>query len=120
MPRRMNLPGASELFRPTGVPEQGRDIGTALAPDIEADSQTEQIEKATPIRTSGRTQHDDKITVYVSRAELLALEQARLRLRGDLGLNVDRGRIVREAIAIAMDELDHQGGDSQLFQRLSQ
>ena len=33
-------------------------------------------------RGSGRVRHEEKITVYVSRDELLALEQARLGLRG--------------------------------------
>ena len=37
--------------------------------------------------------HDEKITVYISKEELLALETARLTLRGH-GLAVDRGRIV--------------------------
>src|SRR6202000_1130258 len=47
---------------------------------------------------SGRERHDEKITVYCSPEELLDLETARLRLRGEHGLAVDRGRIVREAL----------------------
>ena len=46
---------------------------------------------------SGRERHDEKITVYLSPDELVDLEQARLALRQDHGLAVDRGRIVREA-----------------------
>ena len=45
-----------------------------------------------------RTKHDEKITVYISADELLALETARLTLRGQHGVAADRGRIVREAI----------------------
>ena len=67
---------------------------------------------------TGRVRHDEKITVYVSSEELLALEQARLQLRAQHGLRVDRGRIVRAAVAIAMAELAEQGGDSQLVRRL--
>ena len=47
-----------------------------------------------------RTKHDEKITVYISADELLALETARLTLRGQHGVAADRGRIVREAISV--------------------
>lgn len=68
--------------------------------------------------SSGRIRHDEKITVYVSRDELIALEQARLQLRSDMGLSVDRGRIVRAAVAMALDDLHRNGADSQVVQRL--
>ncbi|QTR06373.1 hypothetical protein J7S33_24485 [Saccharothrix algeriensis] len=58
------------------------------------------------------------MTVYVSDEELLALEHARLELRGEHGLAVDRGRVVREAIAIVLDDLEEHGGDSPLVRRL--
>jgi hypothetical protein len=95
MPRRVTLPGASELFR-----------DTQAAPDDQS-------------RGSGRVRHDEKITVYVSAEELLALEQARLTLRARHGLAVDRGRIVREAIAAALADLESGGGESELVRRLS-
>lgn len=69
-------------------------------------------------RPSGRVRHDEKITVYVSADELMALERTRLELRGDLGLSVDRGRIVRAAVAMALDDLRQHGADSELVQRL--
>ena len=56
-------------------------------------------------RGSGRVRHEEKITVYVSADELLALEQARLTLRARHGMAVDRGRIVREAIAATLADL---------------
>jgi len=71
-------------------------------------------------RTSGRVRHDEKITVYVSRDELLALEQARLQLRADFGRAVDRGRIVRAAVACAMDDLAANGADSALMRKLAE
>nr|WP_239580104.1 hypothetical protein [Microlunatus panaciterrae] len=71
-------------------------------------------------RGSGRVRHDEKITVYVSGDELLALEQARLTLRAEHGMAVDRGRIVREAIAAVIAELAERGSDSELVRRLSQ
>lgn len=98
MPRRVSLPGAAELFRPTEA-----------APEAAADD----------TRGSGRVRHDEKITVYVSSDELLALEQARLTMRARHGLAVDRGRIVREAIAAALADLDGRGDDSELVRRLT-
>ena len=71
-----------------------------------------------PPRPSGRTRHDEKITVYVSSDELLELEHARLILRGQHGVAVDRGRIVREAIAILLADLDTKGDASVLVRRL--
>ena len=70
-------------------------------------------------RGSGRIRHDEKITVYVSTEELLALENARLQLRAQ-GVAADRGRIVREAIAIALADLDLRGTESALVTRLDQ
>ncbi len=69
-------------------------------------------------RPSGREQHDEKITVYCSADELFDLETARLSLRGEHGLVVDRGRIVREAVAIILADLDAKGDDSILVRRL--
>ena len=95
MPRRVGLPGASELFRATH--EETAD-GTA--------------------RGSGRVRHEEKITVYVSADELLTLEQARLTLRAKHGIAVDRGRIVRTALALVMEDLDIRGGESDLVRQL--
>jgi hypothetical protein len=69
-------------------------------------------------RGSGRTKHDAKITVYVSGDELLALEQARLTLRGSHDLAVDRGRLVREAVAVLLSDFEEHGEESVLVQRL--
>jgi hypothetical protein len=103
--RRASLPGASELFRPTSL-VRPVDPEPAEPSDL-------------PERPStGRQKHDTKITVYVSDEELLALEHARLSLRGSFGLAVDRGRIVREAIAVLLADLEEHGERSQLVRRL--
>lgn len=94
MPRRVALPGATELFRAT-------DLVGGSGP-----------------RPSGRVKHDEKITVYVSADELVALEQARLTLRARHGVAVDRGRIVRAAIALAVADLDFNGDDCDLIRQL--
>ena len=69
-------------------------------------------------RPSGRERHDEKITVYVSAEELMDLEHARLVLRGEHGLAVDRGRIVREAVAVVLADLETRGDASILVRRL--
>ncbi|MGY1710325.1 hypothetical protein ACI8AC_12530 [Geodermatophilus sp. SYSU D00758] len=66
-----------------------------------------------------RTRHDEKITVYLSAEELLALESARLSLRAEHGVAADRGRIVREAIAVLLADLADSGADSVLVRRLT-
>ncbi len=104
MPRRVGLPGASELFRPTEsapVREVTPVVDPAEAPPI-----------------SGRVRHEEKITVYVTSEELLALEQARLMLRARHGLAVDRGRIVRTAVSLAMADFEARGADSDLVRGL--
>jgi hypothetical protein len=67
---------------------------------------------------SGRERHDEKITVYCSPEELLDLESARLTLRADHGLAIDRGRIVREAVAVVLADLEAKGEASILVRRL--
>jgi hypothetical protein len=82
-PRRVSLPGVAELLRPVG-PGPASDSGR---------------------QASGREAHPQKITVYLSADELLDLERARLTLRAH-GIGVDRGRLVREAIAVLMMDLE--------------
>lgn len=69
-------------------------------------------------RGSGRQKHDAKITVYLSGDELVAMEQARLALRASHDLAVDRGRIVREAVAVLLADFEAGGEDSVLVTRL--
>jgi len=112
VPRRVNLPGADELFRAT----QDHDAPTATAkpiavPDPVSDDETR--------RGSGRVRHDEKMTVYVTANELFDIEHARLTLRRDHGLAVDRGRLVREAVAIMLADLAEQGDDAELVRRLA-
>jgi len=69
-------------------------------------------------RASGREKHTQKITVYLSAEELLDLERARLALLR-YGAAADRGRIVREAIAVLLADLDARGNDSLLARRIA-
>jgi len=93
--RRVNLPSFHELVRPA-VRDQAAHEGRLA---------------------SGREAHSQKITVYLSAAELLGLERARVTLRAR-GLSVDRGRMVREAIAVLLADLDAGVESSLLARRL--
>jgi len=55
--------------------------------------------------------------VYLSEGELLELERARLTLRS-YGISADRGRIVREALAVLLADLDAEGAESLMARRL--
>lgn len=114
MPRRVKLPGASELFRAT----QDAEAVDATSPVEDAGEPGDQpaVPEETS-RASGRVRHDEKITVYVSTDELMALEEGRLLLRRG-GLAADRGRIVRESIALAIEDLRVHGEESALARRL--
>ena len=127
MPRRVSLPAADDLFRPTreapapsGRPASVRAVPTDGTPEATtAERPAEEPAAGRPRRTSGRVRHDEKMTVYVTADELLAIEHARLALRRDQGLAVDRGRLVREALAIALADLELNGDDSVLVERLT-
>jgi hypothetical protein len=94
--RRVSLPGVAELLRPAAAP--GPDGGDQRL-------------------ASGREKHTQKITVYLSAEELLDLERARLALLR-YGAAADRGRIVREAIAVLLADLDARGKESLLARRI--
>ena len=131
MSRRVSLPGADELFRTTTTldavpsaptttqPVEEVGLNTPLTPATKkAVRQTSRRRVNSFDRsTSGRERHDEKITVYLSPEELYDLDQARLALRGDHGLAVDRGRIVREALSIIIADLETKGESSIIVRR---
>jgi len=94
-PRRVSLPGVHELLRPPG-PGPASDSGR---------------------QATGREAHSQKITVYLSVDELIDLERARLTLRSR-GISVDRGRLVREAIAVLLADLESGVEASVIARRL--
>lgn len=143
MSRRASLPGADELFRATGpaattaadeplavvsvvpaiatgrvgVPDDAV-AGPAETPERERHTVARRRPRTQERRPSGRERHDEKITVYCSAEELIDLERGRLTLRGDFGIAVDRGRIVREAISLILEDLESRGEESTLVRRL--
>jgi len=130
MSRRVSLPGADELFRNTAtlsaVPSSRENVEEMEALPQSAPKTKSGAVRTTPRRRatafdrapSGREKHDEKITVYLSPDELYDLDQARLALRGDLGLAVDRGRIVRESLSIIIADLEAKGDQSIIARRL--
>lgn len=121
MSRRVSVPRADELLRSTDAAAVQTDAVDPTRDRLRAvpDGWTEPSGNGAR-RSSGRTRHDEKITVYVSAGELVDLERARLTLRAGHGLAVDRGRIVREAVAAMLEDLDAHGEESMLVRRLLQ
>ena len=111
------MPAADDLFRPTVVPD-APDTPDQDGPSDEAQP-TAEGKPAAKRAPSGRVRHDEKMTVYVTADELLDIEHARLTLRR-VGLSVDRGRLVREALALVLADLEQNGDDSVIVQRLTQ
>ena len=146
MSPRASLPGAAELFRSTGAPDAaaraaesapatpmsgpargaaegfgttGAAGGGRSAANSRAVRQTgRRMRPAADRMPSGRERHEEKITVYCSADELVDLETARLTLRAEHGMAVDRGRIVREAIAVVLADFEAKGETSILVRRL--
>ncbi|WP_030955468.1 hypothetical protein [Streptomyces sp. NRRL S-481] len=116
---------------PQSVPAQGGDGEGAehVAADADPAEAGESRSRAAAAERSGTARRQaaqegsaagagEKITVYVSAEELMDLEHARLVLRGEHGLAVDRGRIVREAVAVVLADLETRGEASILVRRL--
>ena len=148
MSRRASLPGAAELFRTTSgdatpAPAAGHPHpGVGAVPPVrelpapDPDDAVSEAAQVAPVAGSravrstrrmrtvgerlptGRERHEEKITVYCSADELLDLESARLQLRAEHGMAVDRGRIVREAVAVVLADLEAKGESSILVRRL--
>jgi len=123
----VRLPAADDLFRPTGTSgeahRQGEKAASAGQRPVRAVPEEGAVETDTAPsrsgkRSSGRVRHDEKMTVYITSDELLELEHARLSLRRSHGLAVDRGRLVREAVAIVLADLEAHGEESALVRRL--
>jgi len=122
--RRVSLPTADDLFRPTSEdvaavePEEPvAQPAKKVAKTAIASASTDEAKNGSR-QSSGRVRHDEKMTVYVTADELVDIEHARLDLRRHHGLAVDRGRLVREALAIVLADLELHGDDSELVRRL--
>jgi hypothetical protein len=126
----VSLPSADDLFRTT---KEGQDKGEARGGPGKPSTRAVHAVHAVPDRPeprlpedesrrkpSGRVKHDEKMTVYVTADELHELEHARLTLRSEHGLVVDRGRLVREALHLVLADLELNGEASALVRRLNE
>ncbi|MCC2593172.1 hypothetical protein LKO27_07075 [Tessaracoccus sp. OS52] len=116
--RRASLPGANELFRPTRAQTAAADR-VSTPSESQGSQDADKTDGATPAAT-GRVRHDQKITVYFSSEELFALEDATLALKRRHGLALDRGRLVRTAVALALADLAEHGEASAVVEELRQ
>jgi hypothetical protein len=114
--RRVSLPAADDLFRPTG---DAAETQPRPSPVRAVEESQPEPQKPKNRQSSGRVRHDEKMTVYVTSAELHDLEHARLVLRSTHGLAVDRGRLVREALAVVLADFEARGADSVIVRRLN-
>ncbi|HEX8863417.1 MAG TPA: hypothetical protein VGC06_30830 [Actinomycetes bacterium] len=116
MKGRASLPGADELFRVTSIDgSKGSRTRGAKRPAGDDEAGAESRDRV----PSGRQRHEEKITIYCTPEELTDLENARLLLRRQHRIVVDRGRLVREALAQVLSELERDGADAALVKRLS-
>jgi hypothetical protein len=119
------LPGMPLTLVPGGAATPAGDelAGFRGAPPAPAGPGTLQpsapLKRGRPARSRAeRTKHDEKITVYISADDLVALESARLTLRAQHGVAADRGRLVREAVSVLLADLAERGEESVLVRRL--
>jgi hypothetical protein len=113
------LPGMPLTVLPGGATSTSTDgLGAYRSAPAPVTPPPGALKRGRPTKKVERTRHDEKITVYISADELLALESARLTLRAQHGVAADRGRIVREAIAVVLADLADHGDESVLVRRL--
>ncbi len=121
MSRRASLPGADELFRRTSnadrAPEETR-TEVAKSPNLQVADPTPVVDER-PAQPKKGPKHDEKVTFYCTADDLTSIEKARLELRAKHGIGVDRGKIVRAALAYVLEDFEARSEDSILLRRLS-
>jgi hypothetical protein len=114
---RASLPGAEELFRRTSP-----DKKPAVSRQQESKATNLQVATVPPeanVADRKGPKHEEKVTFYCTPSDLLALDGARLKLRGEHGIAADRGRIVRAALSYVLEDFDARAEDSILLRRLA-
>ena len=121
MSRRASLPGADELFRRTErypEPRKSTSRQEAKSANLQVAEPSQAAPDQTPAPPRRRPKHDQKVTFYCTREDLMALERTRLELRSGHGVAADRGRIVRAALSYVLEDFEARGEDSVLLDRL--
>ena len=126
MSRRASLPGAEELFRRTTSAEKAAvEPKEQPAPEPQVNKST-RLQVATPVETEVESQpkkapkHEEKITFYCTRDDLMELEKTRLELRSEHGVAADRGKIVRAALSYVLEDFSARSNDSILLRKLQE
>jgi len=123
--RRASLPGAEELFRRTTSAEKAAVEPREPAPEPQVTKST-RLQVATPVEEAAEGQprkapkHEEKITFYCTRDDLMDLEKTRLELRSEHGVAADRGKIVRAALSYVLEDFSARSNDSILLRKLQE
>jgi hypothetical protein len=122
--RRASLPGAEELFRRTTSAEKAAVEPKEHPPEPQVAKST-RLQVATPeaeIQEQQRKapKHEEKITFYCTRDDLMAIEKTRLELRSEHGVAADRGKIVRAALGYVLEDFSARSNDSILLRKLQE
>lgn len=118
MSPRASLPGAEELFRPTKAARTEPRPRSTRQPDTK--STKLQVATPEPAATAPKApRHEEKVTFYCTAADLMAIEQTRLKLRAEHGIAADRGKIVRAALDYVLEDFEARADDSILIRRLT-
>ena len=124
MSRRASLPGAEELFRRTSADKAAVE-SQEPTPEPQVTKST-RLQVATPVEESAQEQprkapkHEEKITFYCTRDDLMELEKTRLGLRSEHGVAADRGKIVRAALSYVLEDFAARSNDSILLRKLQE
>lgn len=121
MSRRASLPGAEELFRRTSSAERAAEARQDAAHAPKKEDKASKLDVAQPEAAPAERKapkHDEKVTFYCTREDLMALERTRLRLRSEYGRSADRGKIVRAALSYVLEDFEARGEDSLLLRKL--
>jgi hypothetical protein len=122
--RRASLPGAEELFRRTTSAEKAAVEPKEPAPEPQVTKST-RLQVATPVEEAQEQprkapKHEEKITFYCTRDDLMDLEKTRLELRSEHGVAADRGKIVRAALSYVLEDFSARSSDSILLRKLQE
>lgn len=122
MSRRASLPGAEELFRRTSGEPKPVPVREETPEPQKVDRSTKlQVAEAPPVAAleeKKAPRHNEKITFYCTREDLMELEKARLALRSEHSVAADRGRIVRAALRYVLEDFEARADDSILLREL--
>lgn len=121
MSPRASLPGAEELFRPTKIARtEPRPRSAGQQETKSTKLQVASAEPAAaPVEPVKAPRHEEKVTFYCTAADLMAIEQTRLKLRAEHGIAADRGKIVRAALDYVLEDFEARTDDSILIRRLT-